>query len=82
MAKKTEKTFEEKLRRLEIIVELLDKGEEPLDELIKLYEEGMQLATNCREFLEKAELKVIEISKSNKTGEIKEKEENNLYDNE
>ncbi|MBM2814543.1 MAG: xseB [Ignavibacteria bacterium] len=58
-------SFEEKLKLLEDIVETLDKGEAPLDELIAKYEEGMELARLCRRYLSAAEMKVIEIRKNN-----------------
>lgn len=57
-------SFEEKLRKLEEISDILDKGSLGLDEMLKLYEEGMSLVKQCREYLDKAELKVIEINKS------------------
>jgi exodeoxyribonuclease VII small subunit len=60
-----EMTFEEKIRKLEEIVETLDQGEAPLEELMKRYEEGMALARECRTFLEKAEQKIIDITKEN-----------------
>jgi exodeoxyribonuclease VII small subunit len=52
-------SFEEQLQRLEQIVEILDDGEAALDEMIALYEEGMQRSQYCRDYLEKAEQKVI-----------------------
>jgi exodeoxyribonuclease VII small subunit len=55
--------FEEKLNRIEEIVDILDKGKEPLDELIKIYDEGMKLSAECREYLDTAEQKIIDISK-------------------
>lgn len=55
--------FEEKLKRIEEIVEVLDSGETDLEEMLKLYEEGMKLASESREFLDKAEQKIIDISK-------------------
>ncbi|MFP4529051.1 MAG: exodeoxyribonuclease VII small subunit [Candidatus Kapaibacterium sp.] len=69
---KNEKTFEEKIRRLEEIAEKLDEGEAPLEELMKIYEEGMALARDCRQFLEKAEQKVIDITKENLPAESEE----------
>jgi len=48
-------SFEEQLQRLEEIVEILDDGGAALDEMLKLYEEGMQRSQYCREYLEKAE---------------------------
>lgn len=44
MAKKT-KTFEEALSRLEEIVTLMEKGELSLDDTVKLYKEGVELAS-------------------------------------
>ena len=52
-------SFEEQLQRLEEIVEILDDGEAALDEMIAIYEEGMQRSQYCRDYLEKAEQKVI-----------------------
>ncbi|MEI6089853.1 MAG: exodeoxyribonuclease VII small subunit [bacterium] len=55
--------FEEKLNRIEEIVDILDKGKEPLDQLIQIYDEGMKLSSECREYLDSAEQKIIDISK-------------------
>ncbi|MFN6140884.1 MAG: exodeoxyribonuclease VII small subunit [Pseudanabaena sp.] len=57
-------SFEEQLQRLEEIVEILDDGEAALDEMLKLYEEGMQRSQYCREYLENAEQKVTLIQNS------------------
>lgn len=46
MAKKT-KTFEEAISRLEEIVTLMEKGELSLDDTVKLYKEGVELASFC-----------------------------------
>ena len=51
-------TFEESLKQLETIVGRLERGDLPLEESIKLFEEGMQLSTACKDELEKAEGKV------------------------
>lgn len=56
-------SFEEQIDRLEEIVGILDKGEAPIEEMLKLYEEGMALARFCRTYLESAEQKVIVISR-------------------
>ncbi len=53
--------FEEKIKRIELIVDQLDKGDTQLDEMIKLFEEGMKLASECREYLENSEMKVNNI---------------------
>lgn len=53
--------FEDKIKRIELIVEQLDKGDSQLDEMIKLFEEGMKLSTECRVYLENSEMKVNNI---------------------
>lgn len=57
-------TYEEAIARLEEIVEKLNDGSLPLDESIKLFEESTKLAVLCNEYLEKAKLRVTELSKS------------------
>ncbi|MFP4370587.1 MAG: exodeoxyribonuclease VII small subunit [Bacteroidota bacterium] len=56
-------TFEEQIQRIEEIAENLDNSDEPIDELLKQFEEGMKLVGYCRGYLEKTEQKIIEISK-------------------
>ena len=51
-------TFEQQMQRLEEIVEILDDGEASLDEMLALYEEGIQRSQSCRQYLEQAEQKV------------------------
>lgn len=55
--------FEESMLRLEQIVHLLEKGDTPLDEAMKLFEEGTKLAKSCDDMLNKAEKKVVLLSK-------------------
>ena len=57
--------FEECLQRLEKIVDELEKGNVPLEQALKLFEEGMQLSTSCRKELEQAEGKVEILLKQN-----------------
>ena len=57
--------FEECLQRLEKIVDELEKGEVPLEQALKLFEEGMQLSNSCRKELEEAEGKVEILLKHN-----------------
>jgi exodeoxyribonuclease VII small subunit len=67
MAKKSPKqSFEENLRRLEQIVESLERGDVPLDEALSLYEEGIQLSRSCAERLKEAELRIKKLSKDTK----------------
>ena len=57
-------TFEESLKRLEEIVEILEAGNAPLEESIKLYEEGMTLAKSCMTRLNEAKFKLKKIQKN------------------
>lgn len=54
-------SLESQLKRLDEIATILDRGELPLDEQLKIYEEGMGLARSCRAYLENAELKVEQL---------------------
>lgn len=51
-------SFEESLKRLEKIVEQLEHGDLPLEESIRLFEEGTRLSAECKDYLDKAEGKV------------------------
>ncbi len=53
-----ESSFEESLRRLEKIVEQMEQGDVPLDEALKLYEEGIALSRACAQKLQQAELTI------------------------
>jgi exodeoxyribonuclease VII small subunit len=50
--------FEDCLKRLEEIVDQLEKGDLPLEQSLALFEEGMKLSNACRGELEQAEGKV------------------------
>ena len=50
--------FEKSMQRLEEIVEKLEKGNLPLRESLKLFEEGTRLSRLCAKRLEEAEKKV------------------------
>lgn len=50
--------FEQAMARLEAIVGELEKGDLPLDESLKIFEEGVRLSKNCLKILEEAERKV------------------------
>ena len=58
-----ELTYENAVKRLEEIVDLLEKNEAPLDESMKLFEEGTKLAAYCNEKLVNAKQKITEINK-------------------
>ncbi len=50
--------FEEALGRLDETVAALEDGQLPLDEAIRLYEEGVRLAQRCQHMLDTAELRL------------------------
>lgn len=50
--------FEDQLKELETIVERLEKGDVSLEESLKLFEKGVQLARACQKALQDAEQKV------------------------
>lgn len=57
--------FEDSLQRLEQIVDELEKGNVPLEQALKLFEEGVKLSASCRGELEQAEGKVEVLLKQN-----------------
>ena len=57
--------FEQSLARLEEVVRKLESANLPLDQAMKLFEEGMQLSATCRKQLEEAEGKVEILLKQN-----------------
>src|SRR5881398_939482 len=71
--RETELNFESAMDRLETIVEQMESGKLPLEDLIVRYEEGMSLVKICQERLAKAEQK-IEIIARNSTGKTVVKE--------
>jgi exodeoxyribonuclease VII small subunit len=66
-----EASFEESLAQLEKIVERLEGGDLPLEESLRLYEEGMKLSRACGERLEAAERR-IEILERARDGTLRE----------
>jgi len=58
-----ELTFEEAFRRLEALVETLERGDSTLDEAMKAFEEGMKLAEMCSEKLNAAEARLQKLVK-------------------
>jgi exodeoxyribonuclease VII small subunit len=51
-------SFEESLKKLETIVDQLEKGDLALEESLKLFEEGVALSAACKQELDAAEGKV------------------------
>lgn len=71
MAKSETKTlkFEDGLKRLEQIVDALEKGDLPLEKSIELFEEGKKLSDFCKKKLDEAQSKV-EMLMKNDSGKV------------
>ena len=54
-------TFEASMQRLEQIVRTMERGDAPLEESLKLFQEGTELVRSCGKLLEEAELQVKKI---------------------
>jgi len=63
--------FEESIKKLESIVEQLEKGDLSLEESLKLFEEGVALSATCKKELDTAEGKVQMLIKQ-RDGSLKE----------
>lgn len=63
-------SFEESLKKLEAIVAKLEQGDLPLEDSVRLFEEGIQLSNACKAELEAAEGKV-QILLKQKDGSMK-----------
>ena len=55
------KTFEQNMQRLEQIVRAMERGDVPLEESLKLFQEGAELVRNCQKLLDEAQLQVNKI---------------------
>lgn len=62
--------FEEALTKLEQIVAQMEQGDLPLEDSVRLFEEGTRLSAECRKYLEEAEGKVEMLVKQ-RNGEMK-----------
>jgi len=54
-------SFESNMQRLEQIVRAMERGDVPLEESLKLFQEGTELVRTCNQLLEKAQLQVKKI---------------------
>ena len=55
-------TFEENMQRLEQIVRARERGDVPLEESLKLFQEGTELVRKCGKILDDAQLQVKKIA--------------------
>lgn len=61
--------FEDRMKRLEEIVTILEKGDEDLDKSLKLFEEGLQLSKQLKDELKEYEKKIEELTKDDSGSE-------------
>ncbi len=54
-------TFEASMQRLEQIVRIMERGDTPLEESLKLFQEGTELVQTCGRLLENVRLQVKKI---------------------
>ncbi len=57
-------SFEDALKKLEVVVEEMESDDLPLESLLKHYEQGTQLASVCQNMLAQAELKIQKLEKT------------------
>lgn len=57
-----ELSFENAYSELDMIITQLESGDLPLEDAVKLFERGRQLADHCQNMLDKAELRVSQIT--------------------
>ena len=57
--KKQASDFEGSLKRLEALVTEMEKGDLPIEEALKAFEEGIGLTRECQKILQDAEQKVV-----------------------
>lgn len=55
-------SYEEAIERVEEIADKIESGEIGLEESVEQYEKGMALLNRCREILDRAELKITELT--------------------
>ena len=60
----TSKSFEASMERLETIVRQLEQGNAPLEESLKLYQEGTALVQSCAKLLDSAEQEIVKLTKT------------------
>jgi exodeoxyribonuclease VII small subunit len=70
MAEKKEEKFEVTLEKLQGLVRELESGDCSLEDSIKKFEQGMELARSCQERLNLAEQKIEILMKADKNGVV------------
>ena len=54
-------TFEQSMQRLEQIVRAMERGDVPLEESLKLFQEGTEQVRSCGKLLDEAQLQIKKI---------------------
>lgn len=54
-------TFESAMQRLEQIVRAMERGDVPLEESLKLFQEGTELVRSCGKLLDEAQMQITKI---------------------
>ncbi len=67
---KKKQNFEDSLQQLEKIVAQLEGGELPLEESLKLFEDGIKLSRECQERLNQAERRIDVLLKDENGGSV------------
>ena len=67
--KKDDIKFEKAMKRLEIIVEELEKGEMDIDKSLEYFEEGIKMSRHCSKKLTEAEQRIEKLTRNEK-GEL------------
>lgn len=55
-------SFEQDMERLEQIVRAMEQGDVPLEESLKLFQEGTALVQSCGKLLDEAQIKISKIA--------------------
>lgn len=56
-------TYEQSIARLDDIVRSMERGDVPLEQALKLFEEGASLIASCNKMLDEAEQMVVKLKK-------------------
>lgn len=68
----SEKTFEQALNELEVLVKELENGEIDLNDAVKKYNDGMKLSKYCHDLLKDAENVIVKMMKDDKLEDFNE----------
>ena len=63
-------SLEDSMERLEAIVSELEAGDQPLEQALARFEEGLEIGKRCREILDRAEARVRKLVDVDEDGEM------------